>query len=196
MIKNKMPILISLRKRAIDEGIRLLTEDEVLEEVRRRRCGEVSANPEDRRAKRMNDVIQRTQDEIVERIKMRKQDDFLGFEWQEYLFYLDFDHAKEFLKPEVQEKDWPFPDKRSPIDVLKEYMPFAWDKANNCRSISAERSINHFIAWLWLAKEDEILGEVEKDYEFNYEPYGKPILRKICDHFGWDWKKWDESIDD
>lgn len=28
----------------------------------------------------------------------------------------------------------------------------------------------------------------------SYELYGKPQLRAICEHFGWDWTQWDDGI--
>ncbi len=137
----------------------------------------------------------RTQDEIVARINQRRTNDFLVFEVSEYVDYLDFDHAKPFLKEDVTEEQWA--EHRSavttPIDAIKNYMAFAWDKANDCRGISANRSINHCIAWLWLAEEDEFLEKVEKEYKANYHYYGKPILEMICERIGLDWKQWDNG---
>ncbi|GAH45300.1 unnamed protein product [marine sediment metagenome] len=51
-------------------------------------------------------VTMRTQDEIVARIRDRKEHDFLGFEVSEYLDYLDFAHVKEFLKPDATPEQW------------------------------------------------------------------------------------------
>ncbi len=130
----------------------------------------------------------KTQDEIVTRIRDRKGQDPLGFETSEYLDYLDFAHAKEFLKPEVTPEQWEevYSKAKTPEDAIKDYMPFAWDKANNCRGISASRSISHMIAWLWLDKKD--WSEID-DYEY----YGKPQLLRICEEYGIDWRALDDN---
>lgn len=131
----------------------------------------------------------RTQDEIVARIRTRKERDFFGFETSEYLDYLDFAHAKEFLKPEATKEKWEkdiHSKAKPPADMIKGYMPFAWDKANNCRGISASRSISHMIAWLWIDGKD--WPEIE-----NYEYYGKPQLVRICKEYGIDWRALDDD---
>lgn len=138
----------------------------------------------------------RTQDEIVARINQRKPDDPLGFETSIYVDYLSFEYAKPFLMKGVTEEQWMrcVNTIKTPIDEIFNYMPFAWRKANDCRGISANRSIIHCIAWLWLAEEDELSEKVEKLYETRYRYYGKPILEMICKKFGWIWDEWDDGI--
>lgn len=131
----------------------------------------------------------RTQEQIIERINARREDDMFGFEWPYYLEMLPFDAAKQYLKPEATGEDW----KVKTTDEIRAdaigYMPFAWEKANNCRGISANRSVMHYQAWLWLLGED--WGDsLMDDYEF----YGKPQLVRICEHFGLDHKQWDDGI--
>ncbi len=130
----------------------------------------------------------RTQDEIVARIRDRKEHDFLGFEVSEYIDYLDYAHAKEFLKDDTTEERWEKVRKgtKTPAEAIKGYMPFAWDKANNCRGISAGRSIQHMVAWLWLDGKD--WPEIE-DYEY----YGKPQLVRICKEYDIDWRALDDD---
>lgn len=137
----------------------------------------------------------RTQDEIVTRIEEREKYDLFGFETSEYIVKLDFAHARPFLNEEATEQKWATADSATtgPLECLRGYMNFAWDKANHKRGISANRSILHCVAWLWLAEEDEILAEVEHMYDTDYHSYGKPILETICDHFGWDWSQWDNG---
>jgi len=130
---------------------------------------------------------ERTQDEIVARIKQQQSGDFLGFEVGELIPYLDFKHAKEFLKPEATEKEWPKIDK-TPKEQMIEYMDFAWGKANDMRGISAGRSIDHYSAWLWLDG-NEALSEEIQDYQY----YGKPQLVIICEYLGIDHLKWDDG---
>ncbi len=140
--------------------------------------------------------ITRTQDEILNQYHARKDGDVLGFEVQEYLFHLDYDHVKEFLKEGVTEKEWGLqPCTRDAVLAkMKDYMEFAWDKANNRRGISANRSVMHYIAWIWLAGDDEFFKEINSDFENDYHFYGKPILEKICKKYGWDYSQWDDGI--
>ena len=132
----------------------------------------------------------RTQDEILARIKERKPDDFFGFEVSEYVPFLDYKYAKPFLKPEVTREEWDKDRITDPVFLIKDYMPFAWEKANGCRGISASRSLSHMVAWLWLAGEDELAKATDGDYNH----YGKEKLIKICEHYGLDWKQWDDGI--
>jgi len=135
----------------------------------------------------------RSQEEIVARIEKARKVDLLNFEWPRYLDALDFEHAKPYLKEESWEEE-----KKKPVlfktaeDIrtrMVSYMPFAWEKANNCRGISAGRSISHYVAWLWLLGEEKLAGEIE-----NYEFYGKPQLRQICEFLGLNADDWDDEI--
>jgi len=130
----------------------------------------------------------RTQDEIVERIKKREKDDLFGFETSCYINFLDYEHAKPYLKPDVTENDWHKSDK-SPKEEMIDYMEFAWDKAKGCRGISAGRSIMHYEAWLWLDGAENLFEDIE-DYQY----YGKDILVDICKYLGLDPEKWDDHI--
>ena len=87
----------------------------------------------------------RTQKEILDRIELVKEDDMFGFEWKEYIFYLEFKHAKQFLKEDVKESDWKVSTVTG-LEKIKDYMEFAYDKAYGERGISAHRSIMHMIA--------------------------------------------------
>lgn len=134
----------------------------------------------------------RTQDEIVKRIRERIDNDMLGFEWHEYLMYLDYEHAKEFLKPEADKARWDdsriVPDDNELKQRAIDYMQFAWDKANGCRGISSSRSISHYIAWIWLMGEDGF-DDLFDDYEF----YGKPQLERIGSFLGVDTSIFDDG---
>lgn len=134
----------------------------------------------------------RTQEEIVKRIEERIEEDFFGFETSDYISRLSFENAKQFLKEGVKSDEWKLSN-QDPIDELKEYMSFAWDKANNCRGISAGRNISHIIAWLWLA-DHEIYNEVKRMNEEEYQYYGKDILKYVCDNFDIDSSVYDDGI--
>jgi hypothetical protein len=139
-----------------------------------------------------------TSAEIKVRFSERQKSDPFEFEVGEYLAYLDYEDAKEFLKPEVTREEW---EKiRSPhtrealLKAMLDYMDFAWDKAKGCRGISANRSVQHYIAWTWLAGDHGFSAEVDRLMEETYEFYGKDILVRICEFYGWDHKKWDDGV--
>jgi len=135
----------------------------------------------------------RTDAEIVARIEARMHKDPFGFEWPYYLVCLPFELAKPYLIEESKSKpaDWKQAqrDEESLRTECIDYMPFAWDKANNCRGISANRSIAHFQAWLWLMGV-EWADSLWDDYEY----YGKPQLVRICEFLGVDHKQWDDGV--
>ena len=131
----------------------------------------------------------RTDDEILSRIESVKNDDWMGTQINDLICRLPFEKAKHLLKPEVTSAEWKqIPrDRESIVAEMLDYMPFAWDKANNCRGLSAGRSMDHYQAWTWLIGDD--FGDLS-DYEF----YGKDNLCRICEHYGWDPKQWDDGV--
>jgi hypothetical protein len=122
----------------------------------------------------------RTQEELVAKIReeMKK---FLGFGAEVLLPYLDYAHAKEFIKPEITEEKW----NENPIDTSEEqarkdmadYMKFAWDKVADHRGISANRSVDKMEAWAWLLGRDDVVAAMD---EAPYENYGAPKLAAVC----------------
>lgn len=131
----------------------------------------------------------RTDDEILARIKEREPMDPFGFATSDYVCCLSFDAAKPFLIDHATASDWTqLPrDRESVVARMLEYMPFAWERANNCRGLSAGRSMERYMAWTWLAGDD--FGDLT-DYQF----YGKDNLVRICNHYGWDSSQWDDGI--
>jgi hypothetical protein len=132
--------------------------------------------------------------EIHERIAATEARDFLGFERGEYIRALPFDEARRYLVPDATPELWsePLLGERA-LDEARGYMAFAWGKANDCRGISANRSVMHLVAWLWLAGERALSDEIQREFEDRYCYYGKPILRRICERFGWDWRSLDNG---
>lgn len=132
----------------------------------------------------------RTDAEILDRINEINESDFLGFVTGDLVSFLPFDAARPFLIDSATPEKWEaLPrDRAAIIASIKEYMPFAWGKANNCRGLSAGRSINHMQAWLWMLGEDRAVEQID-----HYEYYGKPQLRAICERFGWNWQEWDDG---
>lgn len=137
----------------------------------------------------------RTQEEIKQRFLERKDEDFLGFEVDEYLMAMTRENL-ESLRGNGVSKDvdlseyeplWSCDEEL--VETCRDYMSFAWEKANDCRGISANRSIYHYIAWLWLLGEDEF-DDLMNDYEY----YGKPQLVRICNYLDLDPKEWDDGV--
>lgn len=135
----------------------------------------------------------RTQEEIVAKIAEVKSRDWMGTITSDLLEFLDYDHAKPYLKEEVTADKWKeiIDTVKAPAEQIKEYMEFAWEKANNYRGISAGRSLEHMYAWLWLDGQDEFLADNRLD---DYEFYGKDHLVSICNLYGLDSKKWDDGV--
>jgi hypothetical protein len=136
------------------------------------------------------------QKEIVDRAKARQKGDMFGFEWMEYLKALDWEHAQEFLKDEAKtdEKlrtDWTvdLPNREAVLKCMKDYLEFAFGKAHDQRGISASRSLSHYVAWAWLAGDKDFSDEIERLSDSDYAPYGLPVLRRICEFYGWDPKE-------
>jgi hypothetical protein len=130
----------------------------------------------------------RTNDEILARIKQLEGDDYLGFETTDLIFRLPFEQARPYLKEGTPSDQWE-PVTQSPEELIVDYLPFAWDKANDQRGISASRSVSHMRSWLWLGGHDEA-AEALSDL---YECYGKPCLVMVSEMFGFDWKKEDDG---
>lgn len=138
----------------------------------------------------MSEFTPRTPEEIVARIRAIESADFFGTITSDLLACLPFADAKPWLKDEAKASDWTADaaDAESIKARMLDYMAFAWEKANNQRGLSAMRSLNHMQGWLWLLRE-----EVAADALDGYSHYGKPQLRAICEHYGWDWRQWDDG---
>ena len=136
-------------------------------------------------------MTSKTQDEIVSHINKIKDSDMFGCQTGDLVSFLDYEHAKQFVVDSVTRESWiqEFDSKKNIVD----YLDFAWDKANNCRGISANRSIEHFLAWIWL-DDSKFYEKVLNEYENNYRFYGKDILVMISDHYKFDYKKIDDGI--
>lgn len=133
----------------------------------------------------------RTEEEVLAKFLEVKEEDFFGFKTNDLLERLPFKFIKQYLKEDATEEKWE--EVRQPLTresilkAMEEYMPFAWEKANNCRGLSAGRSMAHFMMWTWLLCDD--FGDLEE-----YEYYGKDNLVKLCEFYGWDHTQWDDGI--
>jgi hypothetical protein len=133
----------------------------------------------------------RSPQEILSRIESVKDDDWMGTQVNDLLFYLPFAEARPHLKEGVTADQWAeaTSDVKPALDAARDYLDFAWDKANNCRGLSAGRSLDHMKAWLWLAGYDKLVDEHFGDYEH----YGKFQLVIASELTGFDWRAHDNG---
>lgn len=135
---------------------------------------------------------------IQQRVEERRSQDPFGFEIEDYILRLPYEQAKPDLAEGINEKDWKevfVPLSREELlGRMEKYIPFAFMKANDYKGLSANRSVMHYIAWTWLAGDTSFSQEILDEYENNYQFYGKLILRKVCEYYGWDWKTQDNGI--
>lgn len=130
--------------------------------------------------------IDRAQEVIVARIQaiIDARSDPFGVEVNELLSALDFEHARPFLKDDATEADWAevgaFRTRADVVAAIIDYLPFAYEKAENERGLSASRSISHMQGWAWLLGDEEFARLVAADYA----PYGIPQLAVMADLVG------------
>ena len=145
---------------------------------------------------------------ILEVLEFVKKEDPFGVTLDDPLYFMTWEEAlstgllrEEYVqKVKKGEEKWEcFPyTPKNVIERMKEYMEFAWDKANNCRGLSAWRSLQHYRNWFYMFGDEDMDMLVEEMK--NYEYYGKPWLAIICEILNIDWEKlddgyWDNSED-
>lgn len=119
--------------------------------------------------------LARTPEEIVARVNELKDTDWMGTQRSTLIIYLEYEQALPFFADpdKLTKEEWD--DDRTkvldtPVETMRKYLDFAWDKANNCRGLSAGRSLDHMAAWTWL------MGAtpewIEQTFS-NYKQYGK-----------------------
>jgi len=119
----------------------------------------------------------RTQTEIVTRLEVKRNDMF-PFAAEVLVGYLDYDHAKPYLKDGTTEENWAEVSDDDPQTDLIDYLEFAWGKANDERGISAERSVIKITEWLWLMG-PAFEGLFNEFRDAPYPQYGKPKLAVV-----------------
>lgn len=132
----------------------------------------------------------RRAEEIIKKIEEGGFDtDLFGFATGDLLAALSLEQAKPFLKDEYftrpdPEGEWKAKMTDTEEKVLREmanYLPFAQEKINDQRGLSADRSCQHFIAWAWLI-DDEFSQQLQDLYNYSYEPYGQSIVDAVYDY--------------
>lgn len=137
-------------------------------------------------------ATRRTRNEIVARINEIAAEDYFGFQTSDLLAYLPWEMANSFLREGADEFKWRayYPIYTAPMRAAKEYLPYAWDKANKSLGIACMRTMEHMKAWLWLAEFD---GRLIKDLFDNYTFYGKGQLVFVSELVEFDWRKHDNG---
>lgn len=141
----------------------------------------------------------RTRTEVLDRVRPILQGkeegpDLFGTFVGNLCEFLTYEELKPYFKEDAKPEDWPAPPpltREAVLEKMKDYLSFAWGKANGRRGLSANRSINHYEAWLWLLGGDD--AEFGRTLEGMYEYYGKTCLVAICERFGWSWKNLDDG---
>lgn len=127
----------------------------------------------------------RSLEEIV--VRCRENRGVFGWGREAIVGFLPFKHAKEFLNPDATEEEWgKFSDRLSHESVVAEiskYMTFAWEKVEDHRGLSANRSIDKIGEWVWLlgSKYESLFKAFE---DADYAQYGAPKLKVVCDALG------------
>lgn len=126
----------------------------------------------------------KTQEEIINKIK--NGGDIFGFTAGVLVGFLEAENAKELYELDMDFADWKpeSQDRKKIIKRMREYMSFAWEKAIDERGLSANRSVIKFRAWLWMLNDSELLEFL--DDSDNYPQYGKPMLAKVSEKYGFD----------
>lgn len=121
----------------------------------------------------------RTQEEITARIRAIESKDLFGFAREVLLSALEFEHVKPFLKEGTTAEQWgvpPHADDSSVTEAARQYLAFAWGKAEDHRGLSADRSVVKLTEYFWLLGKEDALQRMDAA---GYAQYGAPIL-KIC----------------
>lgn len=130
-----------------------------------------------------------TKEQVQARFEKEMTDYFHFPLWQEFRGkilapYLPFQFLKDhYFKDDIEDKA--IKEFMQPLEkdrILKEaldYLSFAWEKCNDERGISANRSIEHYIEWFWLAGEEDFSNKIYVEYDTNYHSYGSEILKMI-----------------
>jgi hypothetical protein len=107
-------------------------------------------------------VIIRTQNEIVARYREAERRDVLGFERDEYLACLDYEHLEPFLKSDITagergklRDEWTTTTLNEIDQRAKNYLSFWLEKIEGERGLSVGRATQHYIAWKWLLGHDD-----------------------------------------
>lgn len=126
--------------------------------------------------------MNRSQAQIEKRARQQVKNDNTGFEWTLYIDYLTYARARK-LVPTISKLEWQSGHDHvtgtTVIEQMRKYLPFAKQKIEEERNISAQRSLRHYVAWFWLIGEDDFSLKIEKYLMEEYADFGRPMLREV-----------------
>lgn len=127
----------------------------------------------------------RTQDEIAARVREIQEGDLFGWRLEVLLPALDFEHAREFLKPEATKERWEEARHGNDLEAAaKSYYDFAIGKIRDHRGISAERSVLKLTEFAWLLGRDDVIAAMDAA---PYPEYGAPKVKAFGQGLGLAW---------
>lgn len=137
----------------------------------------------------------RTQAAIAARLRAIRTtgSDLFGFREEVLLEALDFDHAREFLHPDVTATQWNQQRWNQHSDMqayARWYLHFAIDKILDHRGNSASRSVVKLAELAWLLGRDDIVSAM---HAADYPMYGAPKVKAFADGLGW---PFDDAVGD
>ncbi len=120
----------------------------------------------------------KTAKEIYDYTKKKGKGQMFSFHIDSVIDFMPFEIIRDDLKDGVTKEEWDAKTKpltrENLIDAIKEYLPFALEKAEGQRGLSAARSIQKFQTLLFALGNEKLAEEIE-----NYYDYGLPQLKMI-----------------
>jgi hypothetical protein len=127
----------------------------------------------------------RTEKEILD--KFNTVSDLFSIQKKDLLDFLPFDIVKPFLEDEyvkkVESGEEHWGTNISPKSRILEYLPFAYEKAEGLKGMSAARCLLHFKSWIWLDNND-FYNQISHDLD-NYQNYGIDVINRIANFYGY-----------
>lgn len=135
----------------------------------------------------------RSDDEILARIEdpTVKKRDRHGIERSRLLEALPFDKAQRYLQGRVASDWYQCADPGELTIAAKNFLEYAWSRANSKQMGKLIRLFAHFRGILWLLGET-MEGLEEAEFE-QLDYYGKPLLVQISERFNFNWRDADDG---
>ena len=137
----------------------------------------------DKETRGMSEMI-KTREEVQKRYEKNKDNNLLWYEMNGKCLipFLPFEYLRSLCKDEYSDEevreDMIELTRENVIKEMKDYLPFAFDKCIGERGLSANRSMGHYLEWIWLI-DDEFYNKIYTEYNENYCEYGYNILKMI-----------------
>jgi hypothetical protein len=128
--------------------------------------------------------MQRTNEQIKERIRLIQIADLLGYETMTLIEALPWDEAKEFLGPMATREGWEETCIPYSIASVKQqliaFIPFARSYVIDEAEEDAVRAQAYFRGWMWLLGDDILIEYIEA---IPYRNYGLHRINQIEEYY-------------